>query len=140
MRRPLVVRIGALGKRRFPAGWYVYTGSAKRHLAARVERHLSLEKRLRWHIDHLLAHPDVQVAAVATAARPECAWHQALHGEVVVPGLGASDCRAGCGAHLVKVSRVPAHLAAGNSGADPGDNQGCCRYTPGRIRKREPHP
>ena len=47
--------VGGLGTFDFPAGCYVYTGSPKRNLHARVARHHSRGKRLRWHIDYLLA-------------------------------------------------------------------------------------
>jgi len=38
---PLRVRIGRLGTFEFPAGVYIYTGSALRNFEARVQRHLS---------------------------------------------------------------------------------------------------
>lgn len=99
--REIRLGIGALGQQTFPAGEYLYTGSARRNLEARIRRHLSSEKRLRWHIDYLLAHPDVRVTAVTTSAREECEWNRSAGGKAVVPGFGASDCRSGCGAHLV---------------------------------------
>ena len=39
LRRPLQIEIGRLGLLSFPAGVYVYTGSAKRNLEARIARH-----------------------------------------------------------------------------------------------------
>lgn len=100
VKRPVRLRIGALGWLAFPAGEYLYTGSAKRGLAARVARHLRHVKRLRWHIDYLLVDPAVAVTQVSTSTRAECRWHQAVAGRVLHPGFGASDCRAGCLAHL----------------------------------------
>jgi Uri superfamily endonuclease len=94
------VRVGRLGTFTFPAGQYVYTGSARRALDARVARHLSRTKRLRWHIDYLLAAPGVAIESVRRFATPECAANQAVGGRVQVVGFGASDCRAGCGSHL----------------------------------------
>jgi len=38
----------------FPAGYYVYFGSARAGLSARVGRHLKREKRSHWHIDYLV--------------------------------------------------------------------------------------
>ncbi len=99
--RDTSVRIGALGVQGFPAGDYVYTGSARRNLGARVRRHLEKDKPLRWHIDYLLADPGVRVTGVLTSTRGECDWNQSLAGSVPVHGFGASDCRNGCGAHLV---------------------------------------
>lgn len=97
----LEIDVGALGQHRFAAGHYVYTGSARRNLEARIRRHLSRDKRLRWHIDYLLIQPAVHILEVTTSAEPECAWNQSLCGTHPVPGFGASDCRKGCGAHLV---------------------------------------
>lgn len=45
MRRPAVITVGALGRCRFPAGWYVYTGSARNGLEQRIRWHLRQEKR-----------------------------------------------------------------------------------------------
>lgn len=97
---PVQVTVGRLGTFDFPAGRYVYTGSARRHLEARIRRHLSVHKRLRWHIDYLLAAPGVRVFDVRRSVRPECELAQSVGGRVVVPGFGASDCRSGCGSHL----------------------------------------
>ncbi len=98
--RPIRCQIGSRGTFVFPAGRYVYTGSAKRNLAARIARHLRSDKVLRWHIDYLLAAPGVHVVGVTRSRRDECALNQACKGECIVPGFGASDCRRGCGAHL----------------------------------------
>ncbi|HID46778.1 MAG TPA: GIY-YIG nuclease family protein [Chromatiaceae bacterium] len=94
---------GALGSCNFVAGDYVYTGSAKRNLAARIRRHLAEEKKLRWHIDYLLAHPAAEIVSVETSAIPECQWNQQLPGVVPVRGFGASDCHRHCGSHLKKI-------------------------------------
>jgi Uri superfamily endonuclease len=96
----LRLAVGRLGTFDFPAGRYVYTGSARRGLEARIERHLRSDKALRWHIDHLLTAPGVRVAAVLRSTSGECRLNQGTPGRVLVPGFGASDCRLGCGAHL----------------------------------------
>ncbi|WP_211364255.1 GIY-YIG nuclease family protein [Propionivibrio limicola] len=100
---PVRVSIGRLGTYDFPAGLYCYTGSALRNFEARIRRHLAKEKKLRWHIDYLLAAPGVCVREVRRLAEPECEVNQRLIGEVLVPGFGASDCRAGCGSHLKRL-------------------------------------
>jgi len=97
---PARVAVGRLGAFEFPAGRYVYTGSARRNLEARIARHLRKEKTLRWHIDYLLAVPQAHVTCVERSAQLECALNQATAGTVLIPGFGASDCRAGCGSHL----------------------------------------
>jgi Uri superfamily endonuclease len=98
--RPVRANIGRRGSFAFPAGRYIYTGSARRNFEARVARHLRQEKTLRWHIDYLLAMPGVRIAGVRRYVEDECAINRATPGSVPVPGFGASDCRAGCGSHL----------------------------------------
>ena len=98
--RPLRLSVGRLGEFEFPAGRYVYSGSAKRNLEARIARHLRKEKALRWHIDWLLVAPGVKVTAVRRSQMEECRLNQRSGGTIVAPGFGASDCRAGCGSHL----------------------------------------
>lgn len=101
--KPRRITAGRLGSRRLAAGWYVYVGSAKRNLAARLRRHLRREKRVHWHIDYLRAVAQVERIWVwAWTAAAECRTNarvQALPG-AVVPwiGFGSSDCR--CRSHL----------------------------------------
>ena len=98
--KPVQVQVGRLGTFVFPAGRYIYTGSAKRSFEARIARHLRKEKSLRWHIDYLLAASGVRVVAVKRSRQDECALNQKVRGTMVVPAFGASDCRNGCGSHL----------------------------------------
>jgi Uri superfamily endonuclease len=98
--KPVRIRVGRLGFFLFPAGQYIYTGSAKRNLEARIARHLRKEKALRWHIDWLLSASGVRVATVKRSSESECTLNQKVGGMVVVPGFGASDCRNGCDSHL----------------------------------------
>jgi len=98
--RPMRCVIGRLGEFDFPSGQYVYTGSARHNIDARIDRHLRAEKALRWHIDYLVTAPGVRVVDVVRSGRGECALNRAVGGRIVVAGFGASDCRAGCGAHL----------------------------------------
>lgn len=97
--------VGALGRLRFPAGWYVYVGSAQGPggLGARLRRHRSPRKALRWHVDYLRAACEFVEAWTAPLPRQwECewAWRLAQWPGAVVParGFGASDCR--CAGHL----------------------------------------
>jgi Uri superfamily endonuclease len=103
LRRPVCVAVGRLGEVSFPAGTYVYTGSARRGVEARVRRHVSPQKRLHWHIDYLLANPQARVVEIRTFFDEECVVNRRTSGDVVVPGFGASDCHAGCGAHLKRM-------------------------------------
>lgn len=45
--------IGALGERKFKKGYYVYVGSAMSGLSKRIKRHLSKQKKIRWHLDYI---------------------------------------------------------------------------------------
>lgn len=98
--RAQTITVGRLGRFDFPAGLYLYTGSAKRNMVARVRRHLATEKKLRWHIDFLLGNNAATVSAVTLSADPECNCNQQVDGSVIVSGFGASDCRSRCGSHL----------------------------------------
>lgn len=105
---------GALGEISLGKGLYVYTGSAMRGLDARVARHRRKEKKLRWHIDYLLAQPNsaiVEIRVFPSPDREECVRNRILtDGGAVVPivGFGSSDCRE-CPSHLVRVTRFPPH-------------------------------
>jgi Uri superfamily endonuclease len=100
VRRPIRVAVGRLGEFVFPAGHYVYSGSARRNFEARIARHLRAEKTLRWHIDYLLGAPGVEVLRVKCSVRGECALNRSSGGTIVAAGFGASDCKADCGSHL----------------------------------------
>lgn len=91
-----------------PPGVYVYVGSAQGPggVAARLGRHVRGAGRPRWHIDALRPHAEVVGWHVALGhERLECLWAQALAtapgASVPLAGFGASDCQAGCRAHLV---------------------------------------
>jgi Uri superfamily endonuclease len=92
--------IGYFGTFDFPAGHYVYTGSARSNMEARIARHLRHEKMLRWHIDYLLASPLASVVNVTQFTQEECEINQQSTGIILIKGFGASDCHAGCGSHL----------------------------------------
>lgn len=105
------VEVRRLGRRAFPRGWYVYTGSAKRNLEARLTRHLRRRKRFHWHIDYLREKATVQEVWVwPWALGAECRTNQMVHrmAQAGYPcrGFGASDCR--CPAHLVSFPSQPA--------------------------------
>lgn len=92
--------VGGLGELEFSPGNYIYTGSARKNIVSRVARHLTDEKKLRWHIDYLLAHPAVIVTDVRFYRLPECELNQMTAGDIPAAGFGASDCVAGCVSHL----------------------------------------
>ena len=94
------IQVGALGRFDFEAGYYVYSGSAKLNIEARLARHCRKDKPLRWHIDYLTSLPQAEVIETRTFDGDECQLNQACPGTIIAPGFGASDCKAGCGAHL----------------------------------------
>ena len=55
------LKVGKLGRFIFPAGYYVYTGSAKKNIDKRIERHLAKKKKLHWHVDYLLNNDAVKI-------------------------------------------------------------------------------
>ena len=106
LERDTPLTLGRLGSFAFPAGLYLYAGSALNGLESRVRRHLrrDKDKKRHWHIDSLTAVAPVgQVWWAADEMRRECAWAglvQEWGGRIVAPGFGASDCRH-CPAHLL---------------------------------------
>lgn len=113
--RPASLQVGRLGRFDFPAGYYVYTGSARMGLEARIARHRRGRKRMRWHIDYLLRVAElVEVVAVPATARIECVRNGevlSLPGaSVLAPRFGASDC--GCAAHLAYFARTRPNVRA----------------------------
>lgn len=102
------IKIGKLGTFLFPAGRYVYTGSALNGLENRLRRHFRKRKKLRWHIDYLLRHARIEsVSVVESNERIECELNRKVlnlpSARVIVKGFGSSDCR--CPAHLVYLGR-----------------------------------
>lgn len=109
----LDLKIGELGRRKFPRGYYTYTGSAigpdDQSLRLRVDRHLRKNKKKHWHIDYLLSNKEVKITAVMAASttekRLECEVNRLLMedllGEVIIYGFGASDCQSNCRSHLL---------------------------------------
>ena len=94
------IKVGRLGEFHFPAGWYIYTGSARRNVSARIKRHSSKVKKLRWHIDYLLASPYSEIVEIKKSLIPECELNQGTPGIVIIKGFGASDCKNKCKSHL----------------------------------------
>ena len=106
LRSEQTLSIGKLGKFDFPAGHYIYTGSAKKNLEARIKRHLAKDKKLRWHIDYFLNSPEAVITQVKRFTEPECEINQKTQGISLIKGLGASDCQAGCISHLKYIKQL----------------------------------
>lgn len=111
--RPKVLQIGRLGQAQLDAGMYIYLGSAHGPggLRARLNRHIHTQGKIHWHIDYL--RPTARLISIyalldlfeSPDGRVECRWSQALAqcsgAFCPSPGFGASDCTAGCPAHLI---------------------------------------
>jgi sugar fermentation stimulation protein A len=108
------VETGALGTLDFKKGWYVYSGSARQHLSARIRRHLRKEgKKKHWHLDYLTPYAlRLQALPIASRRNLECALAAELEtlGGIPVKGFGSSDCR--CASHLFYFSAPPESLRA----------------------------
>lgn len=93
----------------FPRGWYVYVGSAMNGLEKRIQRHLSPQKKMRWHIDFFLEKAVVKrIIPMPSAVREECLKASALRamgGTAVARKFGSTDC--GCETHLYLFSTNP---------------------------------
>jgi len=94
------IQIGKLGNIFFKKGFYAYVGSALNNLEKRIQRHLSLEKKMHWHVDYLLNHADItNVFYKETNEKVECNIARELaKGLKCINGFGCSDC--GCQSHL----------------------------------------
>ena len=112
VQQSLTLNIGILKRCLFPAGRYVYVGSAFNGIEQRMARHrrIALQKtgKLHWHIDWLLAHPAVRLTSKkALAGSRECEVSRGIAvrrgATVPVPHFGSTDCKAGCKAHLYRI-------------------------------------
>jgi Uri superfamily endonuclease len=111
------LNVGKLGNKRFPNGYYTYTGSAlgrgATSLKHRIARHLRQKNQKFWHIDYLLANKHVSVKAVVAAEtneNMECTINNRIKKmrgtKIQVNRFGASDCRQKCGSHLLYFPEV----------------------------------
>lgn len=95
------IKAGRLPKSVFPAGYYVYVGSAMSGLSSRLARHRRKNKKIHWHIDYLTAEAShVLPVPIRSSKRQECEIAGALS-SIKQPGqeeFGSSDCE--CATHL----------------------------------------
>ncbi len=88
---------------KFKKGYYVYIGSAMNSLVARINRHLSDDKKMHWHIDYLLESEHSEIRDVifnVSDEKIECDLASAIaeNGDGI-PKFGCSDCS--CSSHLI---------------------------------------
>jgi sugar fermentation stimulation protein A len=108
------ISVGALGPVFFEKGWYVYAGSARKNLSARMARHTRKRgKRMHWHIDYLCPSAGIiKTLPIMSYRNLECELARSLEklGGRPVPGFGASDCAAKgspCSSHLFRFPLAP---------------------------------
>lgn len=101
------VTVGKFGTYYFLQGYYFYFGSAKGSggLRARINRHISMEKKKFWHIDYLRPTMDFIAMIFTTDINKDCEWCQKAREKysfsVPVKKFGSGDCLSGCKAHLL---------------------------------------
>ena len=127
------ITVGRLGAFTFPAGHYLYVGSAcgPGGLRARVGRHMRSARR-HWHIDALRrCAPVTEIWWLEGSSRRECAWADALSESAPrhPPHFGASDCR--CAGHLCFAAGTDA-LQAGWTALNEFEGGQLERMTPSR--------
>lgn len=92
---------------KFKKGWYVYIGSAMNSLIPRINRHLSEDKKMHWHIDYLLKNNNANIKDILfciSDEKIECelATKISPFGEEIA-NFGCSDCN--CNSHLIYFTR-----------------------------------
>ena len=93
------LKIGSRLKIDFKKGYYVYIGSAMNNLKSRVKRHLSNEKKLRWHVDYLLKHSEITEVIYNVDKKVECDLSKEMSkNNEYIQDFGCSDCD--CESHL----------------------------------------
>ncbi len=104
-----------------PPGRYVYVGSARRGLDARIAHHLERREKGNWHVVQLTTSPAVRLLGairLTGATLTECALNrlvaQAVAGVAAAPGFGSSDDR-----RRPAAERCPAHLWRCGRPVDP---------------------
>ena len=108
------ISVGKLTSFSFPAGYYLYVGSALGGLFPRVRRHIQGGGKMYWHIDYLRQKAEVvEVWYMVSDKRLECSWYEAAadmpEAQVPVAGFGSSGC--GCYSHLLYFRSMPSFEA-----------------------------
>jgi sugar fermentation stimulation protein A len=108
LKEPSTIKIGSLGEVSFRPAYYVYVGSAKKNLSARINRHSRKRKKEHWHIDCLSSTSKAtRLLPIRTQEDIECLLSKDLMEicDFAIPNFGASDCD--CGSHLFGFLKDP---------------------------------
>lgn len=111
VKKDLKISAGKLGKLIFKKGFYIYTGSARKNLDKRIERHFKKEKKKFWHIDYLLSHCSAEIKGVwITHKYGECEIANFFLKNRIdfIKNFGSSDCR--CKSHLFYIGEKFSHF------------------------------
>lgn len=95
------IKVGKWGVLYFKKGYYLYIGSAKKNLNARIKRHLAKNKKKFWHIDYLLSSNHIFIKEVwVSKIVSECQIAQKFFNNrySFINKFGSSDCN--CFSHL----------------------------------------
>lgn len=102
----IVIQIGKLGVFEFPSGTYIYVGSAKRNIKARITRHIRKVKPLRWHFDYIRPYGEIIRVETFDNKLDECNRCRQLkeqyQAQELISGFGSSDCK--CSSHLLYIA------------------------------------
>ncbi len=105
------IEIGSRGMMHFPAGYYVYVGSAKKNLDQRINHHRHLRKKMHWHMDYLRREADF-IGAIPIRTKSELEHDMARAVSAIsdwtIPSFGCTDCH--CATHLFGFHENPMHL------------------------------
>ncbi len=107
-----IIRIGKLGRFRFPAGYYAYVGSAlgPGGLGGRLKHHLQSTKNPHWHIDYFRKKAvlvDIWVREDKRTLEHKWASDLGQMDGAIVPAavFGSSDCK--CATHFYYFQEQP---------------------------------
>lgn len=104
------IKIGKLGIFYLKKGFYVYTGSSQNSLQRRLKRHLSVKKKLHWHVDYLLKYAKIiEINVIESLKKDECRLSNEIGllpgANIIIIGFGSSDCS--CKTHLYFFKKRP---------------------------------
>ncbi len=115
-------------------GLYCYVGSAwgSGGLRARLLRHFSKTKRLRWHIDYVLQHSNPICAVIFINKDEDYAYEYALqHCEPYIKGFGSTDTK-----HLTHLFKIKDYDLGRSQLAFCKDSDASWQPSPKRSRSR----
>lgn len=101
------IEVGRLGIYPFKKGIYIYIGSAKRNILARINRHKQVNKLLKWHFDYLRPHGTILKIITYENSIGECHLAEKIRkeegGGFPIRKFGSTDCK--CYSHLIFVEK-----------------------------------